>query len=193
VSAATTTEERNKTAVRRLLEEGFNGRRLDLVDEVATSDLQVHTHVRPGPEGLTPGREGLREMIRWIVHGWPKSRATIDELVAEGDLVAARFTFSGTHEGWLHGNPPTGRDAAWKEMVFARMRDGKIAELWHELNVLGTLNQIGVLPPLWEMGRIPPPLLRVMIIRKRIKRRFQHGEHGINAWRTATIRPPAVD
>ena len=78
-------------------------------------------------------------------------------------------------------------------MFFARMRDGKIAEFWHELNVFGILQQIGVLPPLWEIGRVPPPLMRVMKTRKRIKQRFLRGEKRIDAWRTAELPPPAVD
>ena len=192
-AAERATEERNKTALRRLFEDAFNTRRFDLVDELITSDLKLHTHIRPGPEGLSPGSKGFHEMIRWIAVGWPKSRVTVQELMAEGDLVAARFIFSGTHDGWLHGNPPTGRDAAWNEMFFARMRDGKVAELWHELNIIGILQQIGVLPPLWEMGRIPPPLLRVMIVRKRIKRRFLRGDRAVDAWRTATISREAAD
>jgi len=193
VSADTTIEERNEAVVRRLLEDVFSKRRLELIDELVVPDLKVHTHVRPGPEGLTPGSEGLHEMIRWIVYGWPKSRVSVEEVIAEGELVAARFIFSGTHGGWLHGNPPSGRDAAWNEMFFARMRDGKIAEFWHELNVIGILQQIGVLPPLWEIGRVPPPLMRVMKTRKRIKQRFLRGEKRIDAWRTAELPPPAVD
>ena len=69
MSADTTIEERNKAVVRRLLEDVFSKRRLELIDELVVPDLKVHTHVRPGPEGLTPGSEGLHEMIRWIVYG----------------------------------------------------------------------------------------------------------------------------
>jgi predicted ester cyclase len=186
--------ERNKQAVTQIFEGAYNQRRLELLDDVVAPDLKLHTHVRPGPEGLKEGIEGLREMIRWIAFGWPESYVTVEELVGEGDLVTARFTFRGRHAGWLHGNPPSGREAAWNELFFAQLQDGKVAEIWHELNVLGILQQIGVLPPVWEMGRIPRPLLRVMKVRKRIKLALPGNRvHGLSAWRSAEFPPPGAE
>ena len=183
--------ERNKETVRKVFEDSYNQRRIELLDELVAPDLKLHTHVRPGPQGLAEGIEGFREMFRWIVFGWPESAITVEELIGEGDLVTARFTFRGKHGGWLHGNPPSGRDAAWDEIFFVQMRDGKIAEIWHELNITTILQQIGVLPPVWEMGRIPRPLLRVMKLRKRIKLALPANRaHGLDAWRSAELPPP---
>ena len=151
--ALPTQTETTRSLVLRFASEFYNERRLGLVYELFTPDLKFHTHVRPGPEGLAPGVEGMREAIVWIQTGWPDSTVTIEDVLADGDRVAARFTFRGTNGGVLHGNPATGKQAAWSEMFFAHLRDGRIDEMWHELNVLGILNQIGVIPPIWQMRR----------------------------------------
>ena len=179
----TTQTETSKTLLKRVAEELYNARRIDVADELFTRDLRFHTHVRPGPEGLAEGVEGAREAAVWVQTGWPDSRITIDEVIAEGDLAAARFTFRGTHLGSLHGNPPTGRHAEWSEMLFARVRDGRIAEIWHELNVHSIMQQIGVMPPLWQMGKLPGPLVALMKLRARIRRRLPGRGRSLSSWR----------
>ena len=186
-----TQTETSRNLALRFANELYNERRLDLADELFTPDLRFHTHVRPGPEGLAPGIEGFREAIVWIQTGWPDSTVTIEEVIAAGDRVAVRFTFRGTHGGVLHGNPPTGRQAAWSEMFFAHVSDGRIDEMWHELNVLAILNLIGVMPPLWQMGRMPRPLLEMMKLRKRISRRLPGRAHSLDAWRE-NLPPPTA-
>ena len=171
--------EAGRNLVMRFATELYNQRRLELADELFLPDLRFHTHVRPGPEGLASGVEGLREALVWIQTGWPDSTITIEEVIADGDRAAARFTFRGTHLGVLHGNPATGRQASWPEMFFVHVRDGRIAEMWHELNVLG----IGVIPPLWQMGRIPRPMLELMKIRKRVGRRLPGRGDDLSSWR----------
>jgi predicted ester cyclase len=176
------TAKANKAVIGRFVDEVYNERRLDLVDELFAPHLEVHTHIRPGPEGLAPGIEGMREMLVWIWYGWPDSRITLEDAIAEGDRVAVRFTFRGSHLGVLHGNPPSGRRAAWNEIFLAHVSDGKIDELWHELDVLGILQQIGAMPPLRQMGRMPAPLMAAMKLRSRIRSRRRGSSH-LDTWR----------
>jgi len=74
----------------------------------------------------------------------------IEELVAEGDIVAGRLTMSGTHEGPLMGTLPTGRSVRTNHMHFVRFRDGKAVEHWGVRDDLGMMRQLGLIP---EPGR----------------------------------------
>lgn len=81
---------------------------------------------------------------------FPDLRFTIEELVAEGEVVAGRLTMSGTHEGPLMGMPPTGRSVRQNHMHFVRFREGKAVEHWGVRDDVGMMRQMGVMP---EPGR----------------------------------------
>jgi len=72
---------------------------------------------------------------------------TLDELVAEGDLVAMRATHRGTHEGPFMGIEPTGTEIETKWMVFVRIEDGKAVERWMQGDILGLMQQLGAVDP----------------------------------------------
>jgi predicted ester cyclase len=187
--AEATRTETSKDLLRRLVAEFYNERRWELADELVTPDLRLHTHIRPGPEGLAAGAQGLVEMGVWVQTGWPDSTLTIDEVIGEGDRAAARVTIRGSHLGVLHGNPPTRKQAEWSEMFFVHVRDGRVDEIWHELDVLGILQRVEIMPPLWQMGKMPAPLLTAMKLRARLKRRLPGREQSLSSWRANL--PPA--
>ncbi len=72
---------------------------------------------------------------------------TIEEMVAEGERVATRKTFRGTHRGELMGIPPTGKVVEIGLIDIVRLVDGKVVESWSAADDLGLLRQLGVLPP----------------------------------------------
>jgi predicted ester cyclase len=76
----------------------------------------------------------------------PYWRSEVHLLVAEGDYVVERFTASGTHRGEFMGAAPTNRTVAMPGINIFRLRDGKIVERWGNLDVLGFLVQLGVIP-----------------------------------------------
>ena len=78
----------------------------------------------------------------------PDFQTRIEDLVAEGDRVAARISWEGTHNGELLGIPPTGKHVKVTEMQFYRMSNGKIIERWVETDVFGMLQQLGIVPGL---------------------------------------------
>jgi len=82
--------------------------------------------------------------------GMPDLRVTIDDMGAEGDKVATRYTIEGTHEGELFGVPPTGRRLSIESMAVERVSDGKIEEHRRITDTLDMMQQLGVLP---ESGR----------------------------------------
>jgi predicted ester cyclase len=75
-------------------------------------------------------------------------RVTIEELIAERDLVAARFTGQGTHLGELFGTPPTGRTIVFNGIDVIRFRDGKAVEVWHQGDDMIGLMQLGIKLPI---------------------------------------------
>ena len=68
--------------------------------------------------------------------------------MTEGDMVAARFTARGVHNGAFMGLPPTGKPITMTGIEIFRLENGKIAELWGEANLLGLMQQLGILPPM---------------------------------------------
>lgn len=73
---------------------------------------------------------------------------SIDDLIAEGDKVMARWSASGTQSGMLLDIPPTGRQARWTGMYIFRLDSGKIFERWENFDALGVLQQLGTMPPI---------------------------------------------
>ncbi|MEU0388979.1 ester cyclase [Streptomyces chartreusis] len=133
--------ETNKALVRRFFEEVLNGRRMEVVDELAAVDYQEHD---PLP-GQREGREGLQDRVTMLVEGLAPT-FTIDDLIAEGDRVVVRWTNSATHSGTFLGIPPTGRSCRFAGVDIFRLEGGRLAEHWHVVDQLSMLQQLELLP-----------------------------------------------
>lgn len=135
--------EENKAIVRRWMAAVIDGQNLAVIDEVFAPDHVTHI---PGlPEPLR-GNEAEKESTRMFHVGFPDARLEVEALVAEGEMVAARLTFRGTHTGAFQGIPPTGKRIAMQGMGMARLAGGKIVEQWQMPDMLGLLRQLGVTP-----------------------------------------------
>jgi len=143
----------NKALVRRLIEETFNRDNLDVTDEVIAPSFVRYKANVPGREGP----EGYKQLVKVFRTAFPDLRVTIEDMIAEGDKVAIRQTYRGTHKGDLMGNPPTDRPVTFTGMCLYRIADGKLAEEWIEYDALGMMQQIGAVPP---MSGIMPALDR---------------------------------
>jgi predicted SnoaL-like aldol condensation-catalyzing enzyme len=109
----------NKAVLGRIIEEVINRKNLDLADELYSDEHELH----PEAPGVGRGPEGMRRAFAGLHEEFPDVRVEIESMVAEGDMVAVRLTFSGTHAA-------TGEPAAWPEMVFTRFSAGKAVESW---------------------------------------------------------------
>jgi predicted ester cyclase len=78
---------------------------------------------------------------------FPDVRATIDDLIAEGDKVVVRSTWHGSHKGDFFGIPPTGKDFTLTAIDIVRVVDGKVVEHWGNEDDLGMLAQLGIVTP----------------------------------------------
>jgi steroid delta-isomerase-like uncharacterized protein len=134
--------DQNKSLVRRY-QEAHNSGNLSALDEIVTADLTSHA-LAPG---VPPGLEGGKMIHQAMVGAFPDMQFDIDELIAEGDKVVARFTASGTHRGDLAGLAPTGKHFRISGISVFRIADGKIVEHWAHQGDLGFYQQLGIAPP----------------------------------------------
>ena len=135
-------ENNNKTATQRFYEEAINQKQLAVLDELVAANA-----VSDGfPPELLPGPEGFKSFVGVSHSAFPDGHVTIDQIIAEGDTVAARTTFHGTHAGDYRGIPPTGKAITNSSIAVFRFVDGKIVEYWGGPNHHRLLHQLGPIP-----------------------------------------------
>ena len=134
--------EENKAVSRRIIEECFNQGNLALIDELHTADYVDHD----APPALANGPEGMKQLIGMYRAAFPDVHIIIDDILAEGDKVALRWTATGTHQGELMGIPPTNKKVTITGMDINRLAGGKIAEHWGNFDQMGMMQQLGVIP-----------------------------------------------
>ena len=121
-AAEQATTERNKAVVRYVFEGAWNAERFDSLVVVWAPDVQFHVHGRTS----TVAPSAVRSQVANWRRAFGDFRFTIHELVAEGDRVAARLTFAGTHRARFMGIDSTGRSVSVTQMMFFRLVDGRV-------------------------------------------------------------------
>lgn len=136
--------ERNKQLARRIPEGVFGEGNLDLLDELYAEDA-----VERNAMGTHHGRAAIRESYESFLTAFPDVSQTVENIVAEGNMVAMRITSRGTHEGELAGFEPTGTEIEVQQMFFVHIENGLITERWFLPDNLSLLQQLGVIefPP----------------------------------------------
>jgi steroid delta-isomerase-like uncharacterized protein len=129
----------NKALVRRYYDEMWNRWDLVLAQELIAADISFRgslgTSVR--------GREGFIQYMQSVRGAFPDFHNDVEELIAEGDSVVVRLTYSGTHQGELFGIGPTGRSIAYAGVAIFRITAGQIAEGWVLGDIHALLRQLG--------------------------------------------------
>jgi steroid delta-isomerase-like uncharacterized protein len=133
--------EENKATIYRLFEE-LNKGNVAIMDEVFADNF-----VRHAPDGTTMDKNGYKQLMNTLTDALPDNSSNIDDIVAEGDRAAFRFTWEGTHKGDLMGIPPTHKKISMKEAYFAHFENGKIVEYVNFMDTLSLMQQLGVSPP----------------------------------------------
>ena len=134
--------EENKAIVRHMTEEFYNQGNVESAERYF-ADTYVH-HDPASPH--VHDREGLKAVLRAFCAGCPDLHITIDQLLAEGDTVAKRWTYHATHTGDLAGLPPTGKRITMSGLELFRLEGGKIVECWLGYDNLSLMQQLGVIP-----------------------------------------------
>ncbi len=130
----------NKEIVRRLGVEPWEGN-LGVIDELVASNYVGHD-----PAMDQQGPEGAKEFVTTYLAAFPDGRITIEDQFAAGDLVATRWTGGGTQTGELMGIPPSGKQVTISGITISRVEKGKVVEEWTNWDMLGMLQQLGVVP-----------------------------------------------
>ena len=136
--------EENKAVLRRLFDEFYNMGNMAVADEIMASSIVIHDASAPELRG-DPALAKQRHQAQ--LTATPDFHITLEDTVAEGDKIAYRWTMRGTQTGPMRGIPPTGRSFAMTGMSVVRFVDGKMAEVWHNYDALGMLQQLGLIPP----------------------------------------------
>jgi len=138
--------EDNKAVVRRFYEEVLNQKKRAVLDEVFDPNVVDHF----APPGTPGGLEGARQTLGMFLSAFPDLHFTVEDMIAEGDRVVARATMSGTQQGPFMGIPPTGKHVTITGIDINRFVGGKSVEHWVEMDRLGLMQQLGVIPALGQ-------------------------------------------
>lgn len=125
----------------RYAEEVWNQGNLGATDEIFADGHVYHDPLSPG---LPEGPEGVRARVTAYKEAFPDSRVDVTEVIASGDVVAARWTWGGTNTGPVMGIPATGRTAHIEGMHWFRFEGDRIAESWTQADNVGLLAQLGL-------------------------------------------------
>jgi len=131
----------NKTIVRRFFELGPSSGDMNAANALLSPNFALHT-----PLPSAPGIQGINDVVKTCRAAFEHLNVTVEDMVAEGNKVVARFTARGTHKGQFMGLPPTGKPITMTGIEIFRIENGKIAELWGEANMLGLMEQLGIVP-----------------------------------------------
>lgn len=138
-----TTTDENKRVVDEFIQALFTKGDLSATDRYLADDFVAHDPPMAHLSGDAAGFRGAATMLRAAFPDW---HSDVHLLVADADYVVERFTASGTHLGEFMGVAPTSRTVAMPGINIFRLRNGKIVERWGNLDVLGFLTQLGVVP-----------------------------------------------
>lgn len=129
----------NKAVYQGFITEVFNNRQLDRVEEFVAPDAVFHN----APPGLPPGAAGVKILFAAFQATFPDMIETLDQVIVEGDTVAARSTLRGTHQGEFMGLPATEKAVTISGFDMVRVADGKIVEHWGMVDMFSLMQQLG--------------------------------------------------
>ncbi|MGK5114049.1 MULTISPECIES: ester cyclase [unclassified Geodermatophilus] len=132
------TTEENKAVVRRFVEEFKNSGDEAVAAQLRSPDFVNHS----APPGAPRGPEGGPALFRARRTAFPDLAVTVDDMLADGDKVVTRQTFSGTHRGEYLGVPATGRRVSWPVIDIVTVVEGRITEHWAVADLHGLHAQL---------------------------------------------------
>ena len=125
--------EANKALARRIVDEMWNTRNLNVIDEVYAPQFGG-------------GHAAAKQFVEASLAAFPDLQITIQDQVAEDDLVTTRYIMRATHQGEIANIPPTGKQFEVTGIEMHRFAEGKLIELWNIVDMLGILQQVGIIP-----------------------------------------------
>ena len=114
-----------------------------VIDELCATNLVFHGGSGEDIRGI----KDFKQLMNKFYSAFPDNHFTIDDIVAEGDKVAVRYTITGTHKGEWRGAPPTNKKVTVSVIQIDRIAGGKLVEAWERYDTLGAMRQLGLAPP----------------------------------------------
>jgi predicted ester cyclase len=133
--------EQNKSLVHRFFEAGINQNEEGVFEEIIAPNYVNYSLPAPAP-----GPEGPRQVVDMFKAGFPDLHATIEVTIAEDNKVATRGYITGTHQGPFMNIPSTGKSIKLPFIDLWRIENGKAVENWVQMDMLGLMQQLGVVP-----------------------------------------------
>jgi steroid delta-isomerase-like uncharacterized protein len=130
--------------MRRFFEEWNKGKAaaMAVIDELYAANIVLHSAGGEEIRGIKDYKQSMSEFF----NAFPDNHFTLDDIVAEGDKVATRYTVTGTHKGAFKGIPPTNKKVTLWQIWIDRVVGGKFVEEWGRMDTLGMMQQLGVVP-----------------------------------------------
>lgn len=146
LSQAQGTAEQNKEIIGKIYAEAINGRNLERLNDYIAAEYT-------GVKGLK-GPAGFRNAIEEIIAAFPDAQWKVEEMIAEGDKVFVRWTFTGTHHGQFQHIPATGKTVSNTGMAVYMLKNGQVTGTQVYTDRLSFMQQLGILPEdLTTLGR----------------------------------------
>jgi predicted ester cyclase len=134
--------EENKAIVRRLFDRLWQNQDLSIIDEYIAADYVDHNAL----PGLPPGRDGFKAVSNMLASAFTDPEVTIEDQIAEGDVVVSRWSSTSTNSGEFMGVPATGKQVSIKGIDIARIKGGQVVESWSQADMMGLMQQLGAVP-----------------------------------------------
>jgi predicted ester cyclase len=157
--ASDTSGERNKAVCRRWIED-FNAR-----NDAGEAAARGQGYVAYAPKSIEPtpmDSEAWTGFLSGFVEAFSDLHITVEDAVGDGDLVAQRVHFTGTHTGEFQGLPPTHRNVTFSGLELNRLVDGRVVEHWFQMDSLTLLQQLGLVV-------VPGPRLLPRVLAQQVK------------------------
>ena len=135
----------NKAIVRRLYEEVWNKRKLEIISEIISPS---HALQAPNISGSSIGPAAYKRNVSLFLAGYPDLRLTIQDIISEKEKVVACWTMSGTHKGDYMGVPATNKKVSVDGITIHHIANGKIMDSCSNWDALGMMQQLGAVPAL---------------------------------------------
>jgi steroid delta-isomerase-like uncharacterized protein len=132
--------EQNKEKERLLVEEVLNKGNLSVLDDLLSPNFVYHGIDWKEVKGI----DAYKQMIKGLRTVYPDFHATIEDIIAEGSIVATRYTCRFTFTGQVEGFTPTGKNAVMTGVIFERFEDGKMTEIWDFYDQMDVKRQLGI-------------------------------------------------
>jgi steroid delta-isomerase-like uncharacterized protein len=133
--------EENKALIRRAFQQAVNEKRVELFDEVLAPNYTNYTFPAPAP-----GPEGFKQVMAMFFNAFPDMIVELQDVIGEGDKVVTRGVMRGTHQGEFMGIPATGKPIEVNYIDIWRIENGQGVDNWVQLDMMGMMQQLGVIP-----------------------------------------------